>query len=307
MENLKEVDASKYKEVAKDVKELVILDEKAQIKINNDINTSFSVINDSMKEFITGYMLSEGMIKSITDIIALKIDGCKIEAEIKLNEDYNNQSKIKPITSNLTVTNAEILKKMEELREKALRWEATGGAHVAGIVCGDEFIVKDDDWYTIELSIPDLYSAGLEELNKWPLEPSLELMEYVYAEVNYYNGTEFDDTSRLNTVSIPVITNSILKIGTDNNNQFYDKLESDMLNGRIFSFAQQGDKLCFDVLLPGCVSIDSVKFSYESTINNNADDYFYLNTVKIYRKKDVTNVPMAKFGDIMVKRIADHK
>ena len=144
MKNLKEVDAIKYKEVAKDVKELVILDEKAQIKINNNINTSFSVINDSMKEFITGYMLSEGMIKSITDIIALKIDGCKIEAEIKLNEDYNNQSKIKPINSNLTVTNAEILKKMEELREKALRWEATGGAHVAGIVCGDQFIIKED-------------------------------------------------------------------------------------------------------------------------------------------------------------------
>ena len=168
----------------------------------------------------------------------------------------------------------------------------------------DEYIVKDDDWYTIELSIPDLYAAGLEELNKWPLEPSLELMEYVYAEVNYYNGTEFDDTSRLNTVSIPVITNSILKIGTDNNNQFYDKLESDMLNGRIFSFAQQGDKLCFDVLLPGCVSIDSVKFSYESTINNNADDYFYLNTVKIYRKKDVTNVDTYSSAPFLTSKLS---
>lgn len=145
MENLKEVDAIQYKkEIAKEGKELVIVDEKAQIKINNNITHSLSVINDSMKEFITGYMLSEGMIKSITDIIALKIDGCEIEAEIDLNENYNNQSNLKPLKSTLTVTKEEILEKMEELKEKALRWEATGGAHVAGIVCGDEFIVKED-------------------------------------------------------------------------------------------------------------------------------------------------------------------
>lgn len=145
MENLKEVDAIQYKkEIAKEGKELVIVDEKAQIKINNNITHSLSVINDSMKEFITGYMLSEGMIKSIADIIALKIDGCEIEAEIDLNENYNNQSNLKPLKSTLTVTKEEILEKMEELKEKALRWEATGGAHVAGIVCGDEFIVKED-------------------------------------------------------------------------------------------------------------------------------------------------------------------
>lgn len=145
MENLKEFDAIQYKKgIAKEGKELVIVDEKAQIKINNDITHSLSVINDSMKEFITGYMLSEGMIKSIDDIIALKIDGCEIEAEINLNKNYNNQSNLKLLESNLTVTKDEILEKMEELRKKALRWEATGGAHVAGIVCGDEFIVKED-------------------------------------------------------------------------------------------------------------------------------------------------------------------
>lgn len=145
MENLKEVDAIQYKkEISKEGKELVIADEKAQININNNITHSLSVINDSMKEFITGYMLSEGMIKSIDDIIALKIDGCEIEAEINLKEYYNNQTNLKPLKSNLTITKDEILAKMEELREKALKWEATGGAHVAGIVCGDEFIVKED-------------------------------------------------------------------------------------------------------------------------------------------------------------------
>lgn len=145
MENLKEFDAIQYKKgITKEGKELVIVDEKAQIKINNNITHSLSVINDSMKEFIIGHMLSEGMIKSIEDIIALKIDGCEIEAEINLNKNYNNQSNLKPLESNLTVTKDEILEKMEELREKALRWEATGGAHVAGIVCGDQFIVKED-------------------------------------------------------------------------------------------------------------------------------------------------------------------
>lgn len=144
MKNLKEIDVIQYKnEVAKNRKDLVIVDEKAQIKINNSINHTFSVINDSMKEFITGYMLSEGMIKSINDIIALKIDGTEIEAEINLNKDYN-KSYLKPLESNLTVTKEEILEKMEELRENAIRWEATGGAHVAGIVCENQFIVKED-------------------------------------------------------------------------------------------------------------------------------------------------------------------
>lgn len=162
MENLKEFDAIQYKKgIAKEGKELVIVDEKAQIKINNDITHSLSVINDSMQEFITGYMFSEGIIKSIDDIITLKIDGCEIEAEINPNKNYNNQSNLKSLESNLTVTKDEILKKMEELREKALRWEVTGGTHVAGIVCGDKFIVKED--VSRHVAVDKVIGAGVYE------------------------------------------------------------------------------------------------------------------------------------------------
>ena len=57
------------------------------------------------------------------------------------------RSKIKevnPVESDLQVSVHELIDRIEELKENAEIWQATGGTHVAGIVFEDQFVVKED-------------------------------------------------------------------------------------------------------------------------------------------------------------------
>lgn len=160
MENTSKIKAIKYKnEDYKEDCELVVNDETLQLTINKNIKRNLSVLNNSLKEFITGYMLSEGIINSIKDIIALKIEGTKIDVEVKPKTQENQKitlcsdssgglrrkiSKINKVKSDLSISKEEILENMERLRDNAIIWKSTGGCHVAAIVCGNQFIVKED-------------------------------------------------------------------------------------------------------------------------------------------------------------------
>ncbi len=162
--NTHQIKAIQYKKGEhKEVEEIVVIDKTLHLTINNlttnnTIKRKFSVLDDSIKEFITGNMLTEGIISSIEDIISLKIDSTedevKVDVEIKIANDENNKNNennendknenITPITSDLKVEKDEILENMEKLRENALIWQATGGCHVAAIVYKNQFIVKED-------------------------------------------------------------------------------------------------------------------------------------------------------------------
>jgi formate dehydrogenase accessory protein FdhD len=77
------------------------------------------------------------------------------------NQDYDrNQGKValcmiymnenndlilgKEVESNFQVSVHELIDRIEELKDNAEIWQATGGTHVAGIVYKDHFIVKED-------------------------------------------------------------------------------------------------------------------------------------------------------------------
>ena len=157
---IKEIDAISYKNgIWKNVSEKVVLDETVTLTINGEISRSLSAIEDSLREFAVGYLFNENMVKSLDDIYDIKISANQINAEIndellKTNETVlcsdsagGWRTKIKnvnPVKSDFKVKAEELIRRIEELKDNALIWQSTGGTHVAGIVCGDEFIVKED-------------------------------------------------------------------------------------------------------------------------------------------------------------------
>lgn len=142
-----------------DVTENVVKDSTITLTINDKIKRSLSAIEDSLKEFAVGYLFNENMVKTLEDIEKIEIDGNKINVEIndtllKTKETVlcsdsaggwrSKINNIEPVTSNFQVKSDELIDRIEELKNNAQIWQATGGTHVAGIVYKDNFIVKED-------------------------------------------------------------------------------------------------------------------------------------------------------------------
>lgn len=156
----KQVDAIKYFDGnIKEVEETIVQDETITITINGTINRSLSGLNDSLKEFAVGYLFNENLVETIDDIKKVEIDGAKINVEIDDRLIKNNETvlcsdsaggwrskikNVKQVESNLQVTSGELLARIEELKNNAEIWQATGGTHVAGIANGKKFVVKED-------------------------------------------------------------------------------------------------------------------------------------------------------------------
>ncbi len=160
MMKIEEIDAINFKnDIHQETKEKVVKDETITLTINGDISRSLSSIEDSLKEFAVGYLFNENMVRSLDDIKSIDIDGSQIDVEIddtmlKTNETVlcsdsagGWRSKIKdvnPVESDFQVDVHELIDRIEELKDNAEIWQATGGTHVAGIVYKDQFIVKED-------------------------------------------------------------------------------------------------------------------------------------------------------------------
>ncbi len=157
---IEEIDAIQYNDnKAVEKTERVVKDETITLTINSEISRSLSAIEDSLKEFAVGYLFNENMVRSLEDIKKIEIDGPQINAEIddtllKTNETVlcsdsagGWRSKIKevnPVESDFQVNVHELIDRIEELKDNAEIWQATGGTHVAGIVYDGQFVVKED-------------------------------------------------------------------------------------------------------------------------------------------------------------------
>jgi len=160
MKQIMEEKAQNYKNgKITDITENVVKDSTITLTINNKIKRSLSAIEDSLKEFAVGYLFNENMVKTLEDIEKIEIDGNKINVEIndtllKTKETVlcsdsaggwrSKINNIEPVTSNFQVKSDELIERIEELKNNAQIWQATGGTHVAGIVYKDNFIVKED-------------------------------------------------------------------------------------------------------------------------------------------------------------------
>lgn len=157
---IEEVDAINFKNgIVKNKKEKVVKDETITLTINRNISRSLSAIEDSLKEFAVGYLFNENMVRDLEDIKKIEIDGPQINVEIddtllKTNETVlcsdsaggwrSKIDEVKAVESDFQVDVHELISRIEELKDNAEIWQATGGTHVAGIVYKDQFIVKED-------------------------------------------------------------------------------------------------------------------------------------------------------------------
>ena len=155
-----QVDAINYFDGnVKEVEETIVQDETITITINGTINRSLSGLNDSLTEFAVGYLFNENLVESINDIKKVEIEDTKINIEIDDRLLKNNETvlcsdsaggwrskikNVKKVESDFQVTSGELLARIEELKNNAEIWQATGGTHVAGISDGKEFVVKED-------------------------------------------------------------------------------------------------------------------------------------------------------------------
>jgi len=124
------------------VTEKVVKDSTITLTINNEISRSLSAIEDSLEEFAVGYLFNENMVKSIDDIEKIEINENHINVEI--DDKLLKTKEIEPISSDFQVEADELINRIEELKNNAQIWQATGGTHVAGIVYKNNFIVKED-------------------------------------------------------------------------------------------------------------------------------------------------------------------
>lgn len=157
---IEQIDAINFKNGRPtNTREKVVKDETVTLTVNGNISRSMSAIEDSLEEFAVGYLVNENMVKTLKDIKSIEIDETKINVEIddtllKTNETVlcsdsagGWRSKIKevnPVESNFQVSVHELIDRIEELKDNAEIWQATGGTHVAGIVFEDQFVVKED-------------------------------------------------------------------------------------------------------------------------------------------------------------------
>ena len=160
MKQIMEEKAQNYKNgKITDVTENVVKDSTITLTINNKIKRSLSAIEDSLKEFAVGYLFNENMVKTLEDIEKIEINENQINVKIndtllKTKETVlcsdsaggwrSKINNIEPVTSNFQVKSDELIDRIEELKNNARIWQATGGTHVAGIVYKDNFIVKED-------------------------------------------------------------------------------------------------------------------------------------------------------------------
>ena len=157
---IEKIDAIKFKNgKATDTKENVVKDETITLTINGNITRNLSAIEDSLKEFAVGYLFNENMVTTLGDIKKIEIDNTRIDVEIddrlvKTNETVlcsdsaggwrSKIGKVKPVESDFQVDVHELIGRIEELKNNAEIWQATGGTHVGGIVYENQFIVKED-------------------------------------------------------------------------------------------------------------------------------------------------------------------
>jgi len=210
MKLLEKVDGLKYQNGnIKEVKEEVVVDNSINLIINNENYFKFSAINDSLKEFAIGYLLGEGLIKSLNDIININIKDNNIDVKIKNNINKNEKilcsdaagglrEKIKSsnfIDSIFDVAATDLIKNMEKLTDNAKIWKKTGGTHVAALVFEDKFILKED--VSRHVAVDKVIGSG-----------ALENVDFSRSYIIYSGRMPADMVIKLNRVKIPIIASN---------------------------------------------------------------------------------------------------
>ena len=168
MEFLRQCEAIQWKDgISKNIVENTVKDEYTYLFIDSLHPRKFSTYPQDLKDFAIGYSLGEGLIKALSDIISIEVDGTEVfiktrfSHEDSIQSDVNlleyqgvnsdsaggvrTQSKtIKPVSSDFKVNATQIIEDVKHLTAEAKIWQKTGGVHVAQIKYDNKSIIRED-------------------------------------------------------------------------------------------------------------------------------------------------------------------
>ncbi|MBE2899887.1 formate dehydrogenase accessory sulfurtransferase FdhD [Methanothermobacter thermautotrophicus] len=156
----REVDAFRVDDERRRIHEKIVNDIEVRIRINGGMEQRFTASPEALEEFATGYLIGEGLVDSVDDIVSIEISDNIIDAEIESGDlDIRRElvmgsdcfggwrqrvEMVEPVDSDLRVRADDIFRAFKRMVNSAIVWRMTGGTHVAALVTGDEFMVFED-------------------------------------------------------------------------------------------------------------------------------------------------------------------
>lgn len=151
--------------------DLVAVDAKMELSINDYKVGEFYLSPHDLEEFALGYLLDERHITSLDEVKEVILEPSAIK--VFLNKEHHldqgslgcydgwfHQEQLIPrVESDYKVEREKIFQSFDKLLEKAQVWSKTGGTHVAAIVGGGHFIVRED--VSRHVAIDKVIGAGL--------------------------------------------------------------------------------------------------------------------------------------------------
>lgn len=159
-EMFREIKAIRIGKKTFELDEKVVNDEEVEIIVNEMAFGRFSVSPTFLKEFAVGYLMGEGLVDSLENIISIAVDGNSIKIDIDLidfdiRRDMVMSSDcfggwrsriefVKEVKSDYKVSKDQILDAFERLRKESTVWKETGGTHIAALVTENTFTAIED-------------------------------------------------------------------------------------------------------------------------------------------------------------------
>jgi formate dehydrogenase accessory protein FdhD len=154
------VSAIKVQGGSQPIMEKVVKDEEIELIANETLKRKFSISPDSLKEFAVGYLLGEGLIRSLENINEINIEDHTINVQVDM-EDFDIIQElvvgsdcfggwrqkiefVNKVESEFTVDKETIINSFNRLKESARIWQETGGTHVAALIYKDKFLSRED-------------------------------------------------------------------------------------------------------------------------------------------------------------------
>lgn len=161
----------KVKKDAQPTEDLVAIDAKIELMVNEKLLGKFYLSPDDLEDFAIGYLLDERYINSLSDVKEINITPTKINIRLNEREHFktddlscydgwvHQDQPLSHVISDLKVEKDKIIDSYQLLIEKAEVWSKTGGTHVAALVSEDQFIVRED--VSRHVAVDKVIGAGL--------------------------------------------------------------------------------------------------------------------------------------------------
>ncbi|MCK9151987.1 formate dehydrogenase accessory sulfurtransferase FdhD [Methanobacterium alcaliphilum] len=203
--------AVKIQSSSEKVMEKIVKDEQIELIANETLTRKFSISPDSLKEFGIGYLLGEGLIRSLKNIKDINISNSTINLTVDM-EDFDIITElvvgsdcfggwrqkieyIDGIKSDFTLDKETLLHSFHDLKKNASTWHETGGTHVAGLIYKKKFIFKED--VSRHVAVDKVIGAGL-----------LEEVDFKNSYIVYSGRMPADMLIKIARVGIPILASN---------------------------------------------------------------------------------------------------